>query len=54
MSIGSLAGMFSQQSGADQSVGSSVMNAIIGFLVQKMMGGVGSGGRRYVIQSYRW
>jgi hypothetical protein len=44
MSIESLAGMFSQRSGADQSMGSSVMNAIIGFVVQKMMRGVGSGG----------
>jgi hypothetical protein len=44
MSIESLAGMFSQRSGADQSMGSSVMTAIIGFLVQKMMGGGGSGG----------
>ena len=35
--------MFSQRSGADQSMGSSVMSAIIGFVVQKMMGG-GSGG----------
>src|SRR5919202_5742510 len=43
MSIESLAGMFSQRSGADQSMGSSVMSAIIGFVVQKMMGG-GSGG----------
>jgi hypothetical protein len=37
MSIESLAGMFSQRSGADQSMGSSVMNTITGFLVQKMM-----------------
>ena len=43
MGIESLAGMFSQKSGADQSMGSSVMNAIIGFLVQKMMGGGGGG-----------
>ena len=43
MGIESLAGMFSQKSGADQSMGSSVMNAIIGFLVQKMMGGGGVG-----------
>jgi hypothetical protein len=43
MSIESLAGMFSQRSGADQSMGGSVMSAIIGFLAQKMMGG-GSGG----------
>jgi hypothetical protein len=42
MSIESLAGMFSQ-SGADQSMGSSVMSAIVGFLVQKMMGGGGGG-----------
>jgi hypothetical protein len=44
MSIESLAGMFSQRSGADQSMGSSVMSAIIGFMVQKMMGGGGGGG----------
>jgi hypothetical protein len=43
MSIESLAGMFSQRSGADQSMGSSVMSAIIGFLAQKMMGGGGGG-----------
>ena len=43
MSIESLAGMFSQRSGADQSMGSSVMSAIIGFLAQKMMGGGGIG-----------
>lgn len=45
MSIDSLAGMFSQRSGADQSMGSSVMSGIIGFLVQKMRGsggGIGS------------
>ena len=35
--------MFSQRSGADQSMGNSVMSAIVGFLAQKMMGG-GSGG----------
>src|ERR1051325_8185815 len=43
MSIESLAGMFSQRSGADQSMGSSVMSAIVGLLVQKMMGGGGGG-----------
>ena len=43
MSIDSLAGMFSQRSGADQSMGSSVMSGIIGFLVQKMMRGSGGG-----------
>ena len=44
MSIESLAGMFSQRSGADQSMGSSVMSAIFGFLAQKMMGGGGEMG----------
>src|ERR1044072_8983911 len=43
MSIESLAGVFSQRSGADQSMGSSVMSAIVGFLAQKMMGGGGGG-----------
>jgi hypothetical protein len=43
MSIERLAGMFSQRSGADQSMGSSVMSAIVGFLAQKMMGGGGGG-----------
>jgi len=43
MSIESLAGMFSQRSGANQSIGSSVMNAIVGYLAQKMMGGGGIG-----------
>lgn len=43
MSIDSLAGMFSQRSGADQSMGSSVMSGIIGFLVQKTMSGSGGG-----------
>jgi hypothetical protein len=43
MSIESLAGIFSQRSGANQSMGSSVMSAIIGFVVQKMMGEGGGG-----------
>jgi hypothetical protein len=44
MSIESLAGMFSQRSGADRSTGSSVMSAIVGFLAQKtMVGGRGIG-----------
>jgi hypothetical protein len=43
MSIESLAGMFSQRSGSNQSIGSSVMNAIVGYLAQKMMGGGGIG-----------
>lgn len=38
MSIESLAGMFSQRSGVDQSMGNSIISAIIGFLAQKMMG----------------
>ena len=41
MSIESLAGMFSQRSGADQSMGISVMSAVVGFLTQKMIGGGG-------------
>ena len=47
MSIESLAGMFSQRSGADQSMGSSVMSAIVGFLAQKMMGGGGGMGSMF-------
>ena len=43
MNIDNLAGMFSQKSGVQQSVGSSIMSAIIGFMAQKMMGqGLGS------------
>jgi hypothetical protein len=35
--------MFSQKSGVQQSVGNSIMSAIIGFMAQKMMGqGLGS------------
>ena len=41
MSIESLAGMFSQRSGADRSMGISVMSAVVGFLTQKMIGGGG-------------
>jgi hypothetical protein len=52
MNIDNLAGMFSQRSGVQQSMGNSIMSAIIGFMVQKMMGqglgnmlsGGGSGG----------
>jgi hypothetical protein len=36
--------MFSQRSGVDQSMGNSIMTAIVGFLAQKMMGGLGQGG----------
>src|SRR5215208_4545997 len=38
MNIDNLAGMFSQRSGVQQSMSSSIMSAIIGFIVQKMMG----------------
>ena len=38
MSLDSLAGMFSQRSGIQQSMGSTIMSTIIDFLVQKMMG----------------
>jgi hypothetical protein len=44
MSIESLAGMFSQRSGVNQSMGNSIMSAIVGFLAQKMMGGGQGGG----------
>ena len=43
MNIDNLAGMFSQRSGVQQSMGNSIMSAIIGFIAQKMMGqGLGS------------
>jgi hypothetical protein len=43
MNIDNLAGMFSQKSGVQQSMGNSIMSAIIGFMAQKMMGqGLGS------------
>jgi hypothetical protein len=38
MNIDNLAGMFSQRSGVQQSMGNSIMSAIIGFIVQKVMG----------------
>jgi hypothetical protein len=38
MNIDNLAGMFSQRSGVQQSMGSTIMSAIIGFMVQKMVG----------------
>jgi hypothetical protein len=38
MNIDNLANMFSQRSGVQQSMGSTIMSAIIGFMVQKMMG----------------
>jgi hypothetical protein len=38
MNIDNLAGMFSQRSGVQQSMGNSIMSAIVGFIVQKMMG----------------
>ena len=43
MNIDNLAGTFSQRSGVQQSMGNSIMSAIIGFMAQKMMGqGLGS------------
>ena len=38
MNLDNLAGMFSQRSGVQQSIGNSIMNAIIGFMAQKMIG----------------
>jgi hypothetical protein len=38
MNIDNLASMFSQRSGVQQSMGASIMSAIIGFMAQKMMG----------------
>jgi hypothetical protein len=37
-SIESLAGMFSQRSGVNQSMGNSIMSTIVEFLAQKMIG----------------
>lgn len=60
MNIDNLAGMFSQRSGVQQSMGSTIMSAIIGFMVQKMVGqglgnmlsgGGGSGSNSGGIQS---
>ena len=43
MNLDNLAGMFSQRSGVQQSIGNSIMSAIIGFMAQKMIGqGIGS------------
>jgi hypothetical protein len=49
MSLDNLASMFSQRTGAQQSISGSIMNAIIGYLMQNMMqkgflGGGGGGG----------
>jgi hypothetical protein len=52
MSLDMLTGMFSQRTGAQQSMSGSIMNAIIGYLMQNIMqkglssslGGGGSGG----------
>jgi hypothetical protein len=38
VNIDNLASTFSQKNGVQQSMGSSIMSAIIGFMVQKMMG----------------
>jgi hypothetical protein len=37
MSLDSLAGMFSQRTGAQQSMSVSIMNAIIGYLMQNIL-----------------
>jgi hypothetical protein len=37
MKLDNLAGMFSQRSGVQQSMGNSIMSAIFGFMAQKMM-----------------
>lgn len=43
MNLDNLAGMFSHRSGVQQSIGNSIMSAIIGFMAQKMIGqGIGS------------
>jgi hypothetical protein len=43
MNLDNLAGMFSQRSGVQRSIGNSIMSAIIGFMAQKMIGqGIGS------------
>jgi hypothetical protein len=43
MNLDNLSNMFSQRSGVQQSMGNSIMSAIIGFMAQKMMGqGIGS------------
>jgi hypothetical protein len=43
VSLDSLTGMFSQRTGAQQSMSGSVMNAIIGYIMQNMMQkGIGS------------
>jgi hypothetical protein len=43
MNLDNLAGIFSQRSGVQQSMGNSIMSTIIGFMAQKMMGqGIGS------------
>ena len=43
MNLDSLTGMFSRRTGAQQSISGSVMNAIIGYIMQNMMQkGIGS------------
>jgi hypothetical protein len=43
--ISSLANMFSQKTGAQSSVSSSVMNAVVGFMAQKGIGSMLGGGQ---------
>jgi hypothetical protein len=42
--IGNLANMFSQQTGAQPSLANSIMNAVIGFMMQKSIGNMFSSG----------
>lgn len=42
--IGSLANMFSQNTGAQSSMATMVINAVIGFITQRGLGGMMSGG----------
>ena len=42
MNLGNLAGMFTQRSGVQQSMGNSIMSTVIGFMAQKMIGRYGS------------
>jgi hypothetical protein len=44
MNIDNLASMFSQRNGVQQSMSSSIMSAIMGYIMQKGMGSMLSGG----------
>jgi hypothetical protein len=51
MNIDNLASMFSQRNGVQQSMSSSIMSAIMGYIIQKGMGSVLSGGGSEGIKS---